>query len=115
LLGASDDKPSFDDCNYVKDKKAKDVLRSLVRRRTYKMYYVYILQSKRDETYYVGVTDDLKERVKRHNSGSVSYTSGRMPYKLIWYCVFLAKKRAYDFEKYLKSGSGNAFFKKRFI
>jgi len=79
------------------------------------MYYTYILQSQKDKTYYIGATDNLKERMKRHNSGNVSYTSARRPYKLVWYCAFMDKKKAYDFEKYLKTGSGNAFFKKRFV
>lgn len=70
-----------------------------------KMYYVYILQSKKDNTYYIGITDNLKERIKRHNSGNVSYTSGRRPYKLVFYCAFLEKEKAYRFEKYLKTGS----------
>jgi predicted GIY-YIG superfamily endonuclease len=79
------------------------------------MYYTYILQSQKDRTFYVGVTDDLRKRIREHNSGKTRYTSSRMPYELIWYCAFMDKKRAYDFEKYLKSGSGNAFFKKRLI
>ena len=80
-----------------------------------KMYYTYILQSIRDDTYYIGATDNLKKRIKEHNAGKTKYTASRMPYKLMWYCAFTDKKKAYDFEKYLKSGSGNAFFKKRLV
>lgn len=79
------------------------------------MHYVYILQSKKDESYYVGITDNLRERIKRHNSGNVSYTSARRPYKLVFYCAFSNKEKAHQFEKYLKTGSGNAFFKKHFV
>jgi predicted GIY-YIG superfamily endonuclease len=79
------------------------------------MHYVYILQSKKDKTYYVGVTDDLRKRFKEHNSGKVKYTSGRRPYNLLFYCAFFSKEKAHKFEKYLKTGSGNAFFKKRLI
>jgi predicted GIY-YIG superfamily endonuclease len=79
------------------------------------MHYVYILQSKKDKTYYIGITDDLKERIKRHNSGRVLYTSGRKPYKLVFYCAFSNREKAHKFEKYLKTGSGNAFFKKRLV
>jgi hypothetical protein len=35
--------------------------------------------------------------------------------ELIFYCVFKEKYRAFAFEKYLKSASGRAFMKKRFL
>lgn len=79
------------------------------------MFYVYILKSCRDNTRYIGVTENLKRRIREHNSGNSNYTSSKLPYKLIWYCVFTNKEKAYCFEKYLKSSSGMAFLKKRFI
>ncbi|MBU4285157.1 GIY-YIG nuclease family protein [Patescibacteria group bacterium] len=79
------------------------------------MYYTYILQSQKDKTYYAGSTEDLKQRIKEHNNGRVIYTSSRKPYKLVFYCAFPEKEKAYQFEKYLKTGSGNAFFKKRLV
>jgi putative endonuclease len=39
------------------------------------MKYVYILESEVGEHFYVGITDDLRERLARHNSGSVSHTA----------------------------------------
>ena len=40
------------------------------------MKYVYILESVGSENgYYVGVTDDLKARLSRHNSGEVAHTA----------------------------------------
>lgn len=79
------------------------------------MHYVYILKSKKDKTYYIGITDNLKRRFKEHNSGSVKYTSVKRPYNLLFYCAFSNKEKAHKFEKYLKTGSGNAFFKKRLV
>jgi predicted GIY-YIG superfamily endonuclease len=79
------------------------------------MFYVYILKSDKDQSHYIGITQDLKNRIKQHNQHSSRYTSTKTPYKLIWYCAFLDKKKAYDFEKYLKSSSGYAFSKKRLI
>ena len=79
------------------------------------MYYIYILQSKKDGSYYIGATSDLKERIKYHNSGYQKYTRSKKPYILKWFCVFPSKKKALGFEKYLKSGSGIAFAKKRFL
>jgi len=79
------------------------------------MYYVYIIQSKKDKSNYIGTTKDLKQRLQEHNRGIVRFTSSKIPYKLLWYCAFLSKKKALEFEKYLKSGSGIAFAKKRFL
>jgi predicted GIY-YIG superfamily endonuclease len=79
------------------------------------MYYVYIIQSQKDLSYYVGHTEDLRQRIKDHNQGMVRFTSSRRPYILVWYCAFIDKKKAIAFEKYLKQGSGFAFARKRLV
>ncbi|MBI1839030.1 MAG: GIY-YIG nuclease family protein [Candidatus Colwellbacteria bacterium] len=79
------------------------------------MHYVYILKSDKDGTRYIGVTSDLKRRLREHNSGSAKYSKTKSPYKLVWYCVFPDKESAYKFEKYLKSSSGHAFTNKRLV
>ena len=79
------------------------------------MHYVYLLQSEKDSSYYVGSTSDLKKRLQEHNRGDMKYTSSKMPHELIWYCAFRSKKKALDFEKYLKQGSGFAFARKRLV
>ena len=79
------------------------------------MYYVYIIQSKKDHSYYVGVTEDLRQRLQEHNTGKAKFTSSRMPYEIVWYCVFKDKNKALDFEKYLKQGSGFAFARKKLV
>ena len=78
------------------------------------MYYVYILKCN-DDRFYVGCTGNLKERVNRHNDNKVPATSNRLPVELKFYCCFVNKYLAFDFEKYLKSGSGRAFTKKHLI
>jgi len=79
------------------------------------MYYVYLLKSEKTRLYYTGVTENLKRRISEHNSGNSDFTSWSGPYKLVWYGAFESKKKAYDFEKYLKSSSGFAFRNKRLI
>lgn len=79
------------------------------------MYYVYILQSEKDRSRYLGVTEDLKRRLQEHNNGSAKYSNTKRPYKIIWYSAFVNKLRAYTFEKYLKSSSGYAFTKKHLL
>ncbi|MBI5004197.1 GIY-YIG nuclease family protein [Candidatus Kaiserbacteria bacterium] len=76
------------------------------------MYYVYSLKCK--DGYYIGCTDDLKARISRHSDGHVPATKNRLPVALDFYVAFTEKYKAFDFEKYLKSGSGRAFIKRHF-
>ena len=77
-------------------------------------YFVYILQCA-DGGLYTGCTDNLEERLKRHNNGYVASTRHRLPVEIISSTAFLDKYKAYNFEKYLQSGSGRAFLKKHLI
>ena len=78
------------------------------------MFYVYNLKCN-DGGFYTGCTSDLKDRIKRHNTGQVSATKGHLPIVLVAYFAFNNKYTAFNFEKYLKSGSGRAFLKRRLI
>jgi len=79
------------------------------------MYYVYILQSQKDKSFYTGVTQNLEQRIKEHNWHLAKYSKSKAPFERVWYCCFGDKKKALDFEKYLKQGSGFAFARKRLI
>ena len=80
------------------------------------MYYVYILQStKYQEKYYVGFTKDLGKRFEDHNNSKSVYTTKYKPWKIAYYCAFVNKKKALDFEKYLKTSSEIVFRNKRLI
>ena len=78
------------------------------------MWLVYILKCS-DNTFYTGCTSDLEDRMKRHSKGENTYTKGRLPVMLVYYSAFQNKYKPYEFEKYLKSGSGKAFAQKRFL
>jgi len=77
------------------------------------MYYVYSLQCK--DGYYIGCTDNIQNRLERHQKGHVPATADRLPITLEFYFVTDDKYKAFKFEKYLKSGSGRAFIKKHFL
>ena len=79
------------------------------------IYFVYIIQSKKDGSKYTGVTNNILRRMKEHNSGRAQYSATKMPFVLKWYCGFSDRTKAYDFEKYLKSHSGIAFRNKRLL
>ena len=66
------------------------------------------------EKYYVGKTNDLDDRLQRHQKGQVSFTSSRLPFELVTYISFDNEWKASLMEKYLKSGSGRAFAKRHF-
>ncbi len=77
------------------------------------MFYVYILNSIKDNArMYVGITNDLKNRIKEHNSGESIHTDKYSPWKLMTYIAFDSKEKAFSFERYLKSGSGRSFAKR---
>ena len=78
------------------------------------MQFVYLLKCA-DNTTYTGCTQNIEERLKRHENKQVLYTSSRLPVKLITYIAFSDKYQAFQFEKYLKSGSGKAFSNKRLL
>ena len=78
------------------------------------MHYVYILICS-DTRPYVGCTQNLKERLQRHQKGNVPATAKRLPVELKLYVAFQDKYKAFAFEKYLKSGSGRAFMARHLV
>ena len=76
------------------------------------MWYVYILESKDGEHWYIGCTDNLDRRLKEHNEGDGFHTQKHAPWKIKNAISFQDKKKAFLFEKYLKTQSGRAFTKK---
>lgn len=80
------------------------------------MHYVYLIQCiKYPVQYYFGQTTDLESRLQRHNAGRSFHTAKYCPWKLITYLAFEDKEKAISFEKFLKTGSGREFAKKRFL
>ena len=76
------------------------------------MFYIYILQSLKNKSLYIGYTTDLKKRFNEHNRGESLATKPFRPYRLIFYEAFIHKKDAKNRELYLKSGWGFRSIKK---
>jgi Predicted endonuclease containing a URI domain len=74
------------------------------------MYYVYSLKCKNG--FYTGYCENINERLKRYENGHAPATADRLPMGLEFYFAIPNKYKAFEFEKYLKSGSGRAFIKK---
>ncbi|MCA9350998.1 GIY-YIG nuclease family protein [Candidatus Saccharibacteria bacterium] len=77
------------------------------------MYYVYVLQSKKDGQLYTGYTNDLKRRFEEHNTGKSFHTNKHRPYDIIYYEASINKEDAMARERYLKSGMGKRYIKNR--
>ena len=74
---------------------------------------VHPVKHQSPEHFYFGVTNDLRERVRKHNAGEVTHTAKYAPWAIKTYIAFSDEQQAFAFEKYLKSASGRAFAKKR--
>ena len=79
-------------------------------------YRVYILKSTKNPVKsYIGITQNLEQRLQEHNSGLSYYTKRYIPWDVETYIVFKNKGLAERFERYLKEGSGQAFLTKRLL
>ncbi len=67
------------------------------------MFYVYIIQSKIIERYYIGHTGDLDKRIKEHNSGKSKSTKAYRPWTLAYFEICTTKSEAFIREKEIKS------------
>jgi putative endonuclease len=67
-------------------------------------FCVYILHCA-DDTYYTGITRDLKRRVREHASGKHhrAYTYSRRPVRLVWHEEVEGKEVAEEREKQVKA------------
>ena len=80
------------------------------------MRIVYILVSRKyPDRIYIGLTENVSQRVDEHNADKSLYSRKYGPWELAAYITFSQKKKASEFERYLKSGSGFAFLKKHLL
>ncbi len=68
-------------------------------------YFVYILHSLSNDSFYIGQTADLDDRIHRHNSGYEKATKSAIPWILVWYTTKNSRSHALILEKKLKNYS----------
>ncbi len=79
-----------------------------------KKFFTYILQSEKDNTFYIGFTSDLNSRLSQHNSGKSTYSSSHRPYRVVYFEQYSSAKEAKDRESYIKRyGNVRRFLKSR--
>ncbi|WP_044046310.1 GIY-YIG nuclease family protein [Niabella soli] len=64
--------------------------------------FVYILQSKKDRSFYVGQCNDLDRRMSKHFDGFSKYTASKRPLSLVYFEVFLSRSEAIKRERQIK-------------
>ena len=69
-------------------------------------YFVYVLRSTRDKVLYVGSTQNIDGRLKRHNQGDYRFTKGHRPWEIVYQEELTSRSKAVKRERYLKSGIG---------
>ena len=72
-------------------------------------YFIYILQSEKDGTYYIGYSTDLEARLRRHNQGRSAYTRNKAPWKLLYKEVLDSKAEAMNREREIKGKKGRDY------
>lgn len=77
------------------------------------MHYVYVLRSLKDGNFYVGRTQNLKQRLAEHESGNVESTKDRRPLRFTYAEISTNIKDAVHREKYLKTAWGKRYLKHR--
>jgi len=66
------------------------------------MFYLYIIQSIKDGSYYIGSTESIVKRLNEHNFGNTRYTKNKRPWKLVYQDEYMTRSEAVIREKYLK-------------
>jgi len=52
------------------------------------MYFVYILQSLKNNSYYIGSCQNTNKRIKQHNLGKARSTKSNLPWQLVYKEMF---------------------------
>ena len=77
------------------------------------MHYVYVLLSLKDNRFYTGYTEDMKQRLGEHRLGKVTSTRSRRPLELVYYEACLDQGDALHRERYLKTTWGKRYLRTR--
>ncbi|MFA9206597.1 MAG: GIY-YIG nuclease family protein [Burkholderiaceae bacterium] len=74
------------------------------------MFYVYLIQSEVDASFYIGYTSNLELRIKQHNNGESIYSRRKKPWKLVYTEELENKTNALKREKFLKKQKNKDFY-----
>ncbi|WP_035805607.1 GIY-YIG nuclease family protein [Lunatimonas lonarensis] len=72
-------------------------------------HFVYILQSEKDGTFYIGESKDPLGRLEKHNRQHKGYTARKQPWKIVHTEEFGSRFEAKKREEYLKKQKSREF------
>ena len=72
-------------------------------------FYVYILRSEKNGKYYIGSTNDLNDRFKRHNEGRSKYIKPGIPWQLMYFEEYPDSSKTIKREKEIKNRKSKEF------
>ena len=75
---------------------------SLSLRMAKEKFFVYILQSMKDFSFYIGQSDDLDKRMSKHAEGMSKYTASKRPWRLVYFEMYKSRSEAILRERQLK-------------
>ena len=72
-------------------------------------FFVYILQSLKDFSFYVGECDDLDKRMSKHFDGMSKYSATKRPWRLVYFEKYSTRSEAIKREKEIKRKKSRKF------
>ena len=79
-----------------------------------KMYYTYVLISRKNNDFYIGSTENLEERISLHNMGKVKSTRPYRPWELLEYETFDSRSEAVRRERFLKNHQQKEILRRKY-
>ncbi|HFC76650.1 MAG TPA: GIY-YIG nuclease family protein [Candidatus Moranbacteria bacterium] len=68
-------------------------------------YFDYILQSQKDQSFYIGFTTNLQQRLFKHNNARTGYTATKKPWEIVFFESFDNKTKAMKGKRFLRKKS----------
>jgi putative endonuclease len=75
-------------------------------------FYVYIVKSQADSSYYIGYSANLDDRLRKHNEANTGYTSRKRPWALVYWEQYESKREAMKRERFLKNQKSREFIER---
>ncbi len=76
------------------------------------LFTIYILRSEKSGRFYIGQTQDIAERLLRHNQGKVAATKGKGPWKTVYQKHFKTRKESVNRELEIKSKKSRTYIER---
>jgi len=73
------------------------------------MYFVYIIQSELDSSFYIGYSRDVTRRLEKHNTATKGYTARKKPWIVRYTEELNTKTEALKRERFLKRQKSKSF------